>query len=140
MKRSARLARRTPMPRGKSLARGKTELRRRTRLAAVTKDAAKRAARYARQFGEKAEWIRAKPCAVCGAPGPSHAHHAETRGAGHGSEVLVPLCALCHDLFHRVGRWTFQRITGVNLVAVARRLHGEWLEYLAGARRDGSDP
>ena len=48
---------------------------------------------------------RQRPCAACGARGPSHAHHLTTRGAG-GNDTednLMPLCFRHHAEFHTKG-------------------------------------
>lgn len=40
--------------------------------------------------------IKAMPCSVCGAPGPSEAHHVRQ----HLQFTCIPLCASCHRSGH----------------------------------------
>ena len=44
--------------------------------------------------------VKAMPCGLCGAPGPSDAHHVRT-GQGMGQRashwLLIPLCKACHQ-------------------------------------------
>ena len=122
MKRSA--IRRTPMPGRKTMLRAKQQMRRRTRIAPINRE--RKAKLAAIQYGRKAAWIRTLPCEACGA-WPTVAHHVRTKGAGGSSDDLAPLCAECHDLVHTLGRSTFRRVSGVNLIAAATRLHGVWL-------------
>lgn len=54
---------------------------------------------------EKAHILRVKelPCAVCGAPGPSDAHHileGRTPGRKAPDLLVVPLCKSCHQDNH----------------------------------------
>lgn len=74
-------------------------------------------------------WIRCQPCAVeqlfCG--GITHAHHvrsASTAGTGlkPPDTAAVPLCAVHHDEFHRIGVQTFQALHAVDLKRLAREL------------------
>lgn len=66
------------------------------------------------------DWIRTQPCTACGAS-PVHAHHHPA--AGHSSVGLktsdyrtVPLCPVCHDRVHRIGKLSFWGETDVELV------------------------
>lgn len=58
-------------------------------------------------------FVRARPCCVCGAPGPSEAHHFGRHGMGIKCSDIrtVPLCSAlngCHDTFHQHG--DFRRV------------------------------
>lgn len=117
------LRRKTPL-RSRQGLRTKTRLRRATGLARVNHERRERL--YARQFGEKAAWIRTLPCCACSAEPPSDPHHVRSRGAGGTSEDLVPLCRECHDLLHLKGRKGFALIRGCDLAAIAERLEAEW--------------
>ena len=65
--------------------------------------------------------VRAKPCCVCGADGPSDPHHIGPLGShGMGQQCAdyytVPLCRRCHDAWHdhrpfHVPERTFARCT-----------------------------
>lgn len=48
------------------------------------------------------DFIRIRPCCACGRSGPSDPHHYGPRGAGQKTDDyrVVPLCRICHDLFH----------------------------------------
>lgn len=52
------------------------------------------------------QFVATKPCAACGHPGPSTAHHMRCLGAG-GMAIkpsdfhTIPLCNDCHDKEHR---------------------------------------
>lgn len=52
-------------------------------------------------------WIREHPCAVCGAPAQSEAHHARKLDPGRPTQNKVsdynaiPLCTVCHSYEHR---------------------------------------
>lgn len=76
--------------------------------------------------GPQAELARKLPCCACGRRSRpwdrTHAAHVRSRGARGGPEVIVPLCARCHDLQGRVGILTFQRLKRVDLFRVAREL------------------
>ena len=50
-------------------------------------------------------WVRDRPCAQCGKPGPSQAHHIIGLVGGHmggktGDQFAVPLCPFCHRELH----------------------------------------
>ena len=49
------------------------------------------------------EFVRTLPCIACALPGPNHAHHVQTRGAGGGDtwNNLMPLCADHHGAWHQ---------------------------------------
>lgn len=46
------------------------------------------------------KWVASLPCTRCGAPPPSHAHHSVHRSQGGGDRTCVPLCHVCHSLYH----------------------------------------
>lgn len=50
--------------------------------------------------------VRARPCCLCGCPGPSDPHHFGARGTGIKADDLfaVPLCRACHDEWHATAR------------------------------------
>ena len=58
--------------------------------------------------------VRNLPCVVCSAPPPSDPHH--PRGAKWGTgtglkagdDKVIPLCRMCHDEYHRLGRDTWE--------------------------------
>lgn len=134
MKRST--LRPSPMPARKTALRARQSLRRRTAIKPVNR--ARKEKLAAIQYGRKAEWIRTLPCEACGAS-PTVAHHVRTKGAGGSSDDLAALCVECHDLVHALGRSSFRRVSGVNLVAAANRLHGEWLLRLVSDQAEGAE-
>lgn len=74
------------------------------------------------------DFIRSKPCLVCGKPGPSDPHHENLGFCGVGMKApdthTVPLCRECHQRRH---------ITGVidNMVfSVPHSIIGFLTEYL----------
>lgn len=77
----------------------------------------KRVARYNRQFGEHAETIRGLPCSVCKKPPPSDPAHVRSRGAGGGSDDLIPLCRIHHRLQHDKG-WSALSALGLDVERV----------------------
>ena len=54
------------------------------------------------------KWVRSQDCALCGAPGPSDAHHLIGIGGmgGMGTKApdsaVMPLCRGCHSRIHRM--------------------------------------
>jgi hypothetical protein len=125
----------------------RTLLRSRTRLAPVNRK--RRAKRRAEAFGEQAELCRHLPCvvahsswwlvhgiqsavalAVLGSTirGQSEPHHVPSRGAGGTDKDCVPLSAELHREFHTIGEQSFSDRYGVDLRAIARRIH----EVLSG--------
>lgn len=115
---------RSPLARKTPLAPGTKPMKRGGRVRAVNPK--RRKALSEEQFGEKAVWIRAMPCCVCGYRPPSDPHHVKSRGAGGRAEDVVPLCRLCHDWIHASGRYSFERAKGIDLRVIARCLHAEW--------------
>lgn len=77
--------------------------------------------RYQEHFGDKAAFVRSRPCCVCGRSGPSDPHHHPSRGAGGTSKDLVPLCREHHNEFHgpNGGAETFQTRHSVDLKRIA---------------------
>lgn len=59
-------------------------------------------------------WVRLRPCCICGAPGPSEAHHYGPRGAGQKTDDVrtVPLCRLHHDEWHQRGALPSAALSG----------------------------
>lgn len=52
--------------------------------------------------GRYLAFVRRRPCLLCGAPAPSHAHHHGRRGLGQKTDDYrtIPLCARDHDAYH----------------------------------------
>jgi hypothetical protein len=88
----------------------------------------RRAKRYARDFGTRAEAVREMPCLVCGHV-PSEPAHVRSRGAGGDRRSVVPLCGPFagghHREQHTRGIQTFQRKYGIDLHAEAARIAAE---------------
>ncbi len=85
-------------------------------------------ARYARDFGPKASWIRTLPCAGCGGTrNRIEAHHQKTRGAGGWSKHLVPLCTDCHREWHQHGKLRFDKKHECDLEVVMKTLDSQWM-------------
>ncbi len=138
MKRSSRLARRTPMPRGKTPLRAKNQMRRRRPLARVTKNRAKRVARFERAFlsREYVAWIHSQPCAIpgCRRRDIQCAHVGRPRSRGGRWYEIAPLCAVHHAEQEK-------RTSAVNakyridLEAIAARLAFDHLAFLRASDR-----
>lgn len=87
----------------------------------------KRAARQRlKDFGPKADWIQSLPCSTCGRSAPCDPSHIKSRGAGGTAADLVPMCRLCHDEFHAMGRRTFASAKGCHLAALAAAYEDQW--------------
>lgn len=118
MKRRGRLKRHTPLVRGKRVSRMNKE---------------RRAAKYARNFGDEAAAVRAMPCLACRNPPPKvgratgsvQATHVTARGMGgaKGTRLdLVPLCARHHSEAGEArtsARAEFEARYGLDLRAIA---------------------
>ena len=148
MKRGSPIQRRTPLSRGGGLART-AGLSRSTRLAPVNRE--RKAKTFARNFGERAEAVRAMPCLVavkrfadlrpvfagtrhhvpmadilCN--GDVQAAHARARGMGGAKgnrRELTPLCAGHHaeaGEFRTSARAKFEREHGISLTDEAARI------------------
>lgn len=98
----------------------------------------RRAANFARSYGEHAEFIRQQPCCI-GHPlcrmYRVEAAHTESGGIGRKAHrrTLVPLCSLHHASLHNAGVLTFERVCNVDLKALAAQYwenspHGESCE------------
>ncbi len=103
-------------------------LKRKTRLKPIGRRGKRM--RETQVFGPFADWIRSRPCDVCGTPPPSDPHHVRSRGAGHGDWIdgrgnLLPLCRPCHRARHD-GKVPASR-TGVEIARA--RIYGR--QYLA---------
>lgn len=55
-----------------------------------------------------------------------HPHHMRTRGAGGDDLFCVPLCKVHHDMWHKIGRDTFEK-------KYPGKIETRWLEVLEGA-------
>ena len=103
-------------------------LKRRTGIRKVNRK--RKAARFAKNFGEKAAWIREMPCAVTVCQYREYswteAAHVKSRGAGGSSAHLAPLCAVHHGLQHAMGIASFEREYDVNLRMLAAELEARW--------------
>lgn len=106
--------------------RSTSRLERKTRLAPVNR--ARRAKAYARNFGPRADSVRAMPCLVAGCRLPTVAAHARARGMGGAkgdARELVPLCQPHHLEAgeHRTSqRAAFELAHGLDLRAAAKRI------------------
>lgn len=128
--------RRGQSPRRKTMLRAKTELRRRVRLAAVTKDAAKRAARHEHQYGPAGygDWLRSLACVVAGCRDDRiEASHVRSRGAGGDWTAQVPMCHGHHSELHALGIVTFQRTHSLDLADLAAAHALRWRGFASGA-------
>lgn len=70
------------------------------------------------------EFIRGLPCCICRDP-RTVPHHAKTKGSGGGDDETVPLCHKHHtgdEGVHGLGRETFEKRFGVDLLEIARYL------------------
>lgn len=72
-------------------------------------NAERKAKRYDRDFGAKADFIRDQPCDTCGAPPPNDPSHFPSRGAGGTKEDTFPQCRICHRTMGQKGVDTFLR-------------------------------
>lgn len=81
---------------------------------------------YARNFGDRAEIVRAMPCIAAGRGsecwGPVEAAHVRSRGAGGNRRDLVPLCSAHHRRQHQQGVETFSLRHHLDLAAEASRI------------------
>lgn len=118
----------------------RTPLKRRTPLTSTGKlartamkrsNAKRRRKAYARNFGERADAIRAMPCLVPGCPLPSVAAHARARGMGGAKGDRRSLVSLCQPHHVEAGeartsqRADFERRHGVDLGTAAERTAAE---------------
>ena len=93
-----------------------------------TRNPKRRAAAYARNFGDHADTIRALPCLVPGCQHRAEAAHARARGMGgcKGSwRDLVPLCREHHEEageYRTTRRHAFELRHGVSLTVAAAEL------------------
>lgn len=78
-------------------------------------------ARYARNFGDEAEAVRAMPCLVTGTT-PSEPAHVVSRGAGGGRFDIIPLSPAMHAQQHSVGVESFAAAHRLDLRAEADRV------------------
>ena len=118
----------------------------------------RKAENHARAYGDKAEWIRAQTCAVCGWPAPSEAAHIGSGGTSRKGDAstLLPMCGSrqkphailtssgeimsqmtyttvegCHAASHR-GIKTFQKAHGnIDLKARAAEIEKLWRAHLS---------
>ena len=60
------------------------------------KKRAHKAAEKASGAWEHMAWVKAHPCAACGAPGPSEAHHVTGDGKPRSDLRVIALCPPCH--------------------------------------------
>lgn len=77
------------------------------------------AKRRARKAAEKAagswdhiEWVKSHPCAACGAPGPSEAHHVTGDKMPRSDFRVIGLCQPCHtgpNGYHKAKRSWVER-------------------------------
>ena len=74
------------------------------------------------QFGDAAELVRWMPCRIpgCRIGPPCDPHHEPSRAAGGTAVDLMPLCHPHHIEVHAVGRRTFERAHGIDLLEEVR--------------------
>lgn len=98
--------------------------KRKTRMKTMNRKRKKE--RRAKDFGDKAEWLRKNvPCEACGKL-PTEPHHYPSRGAGGTAEHLTALCAFHHRQFHTLGAESWQELHHVDLTEAAKRTQEEW--------------
>jgi hypothetical protein len=106
-------------------------------------------------------WIRALPCAVCGATCGIEASHTGPHGLGQKApdSSAIPLCYRHHrtgnDSYHRLGPQKFSKVHHLDIPALVRRLNtkpiirveaGAFVGYLEsqqyrlGSTREGIQP
>ena len=111
----------------------RTEIKRSGRITPVNRE--RKAAKFERNFGDRGAAVREMTCLVVSAPGQRtpcrgaiQAAHAKARGmggCGGDRRSLVPLCARHHADQGGIGILTWQRITGIDLIAEAERVAAE---------------
>ena len=117
---------------GLALRRWRAGLNRGKALPRRSKDRAKRARRFARQFRSAAfvEWIHARACAVPNClRGPCEAAHARSRGAGGTADDVLALCGGPdghHAEQHRIGVRSFEKLRGIILLDSAAEARQDW--------------
>lgn len=84
---------------------------------------------------EYLDFVRAKPCCVCGRPGPSEAHHwggKGSRGTGQkcSDAMTAPLCRPHHQQWHDRGSFSRFRFQGIDVPVTAYMLTREESEEL----------
>ena len=91
----------------------------------------RRAAAFARNYGERGAAVREMPCllaATGGCEGPIHAAHARARGmGGTGGDLreLVPLCWHHHGVSHSMAAKDFAALYRIDLRQEAQRIARE---------------
>lgn len=99
----------------------------------------KKETEWLRAYGsrERVRFVARLPCRVptC-IRGPSQNAHAETGGTGRKADArtILPLCRHHHAQLHAMGRWTFEKTYGINLMACA-----EWTEWKWSSAGDFPD-
>ncbi len=92
-------------------------------------NAARRAEKFRRNYGARAEAVRDMRCLVgVGCLGPVCAAHAKARGmggAGGDRRSLVPLCNRHHEQSHTWGKLTFEARYVLDIDNEAARIAGE---------------
>ena len=98
----------------------------------------RKAENFERAYGGEARvlWIQAHPCVACGAK-PCHNAHTKGGGAGRKADArwIVPLCATCHDAYHRIGQRTFEMGMGIDLDHEAQVIDARYEQHLATEAR-----
>lgn len=63
--------------------------------------------RYNKKERRHVGLVKEMPCGVCGAPGPSEAHHIEQ----HKHFLTIPLCRRCHSQVPNGPMWKIYKVT-----------------------------
>ena len=98
---------------------------------------------FRRIYGSPArvQWVTALPCILADRRFcyGSRSENAHVRGGGMGRKAdarwIVPLCHLHHDLLHRLGLRSFERLYGVVLLDAATVIEAGWQARLLTRRR-----
>lgn len=126
------LRRKTPMKRGRSLGSSRSS---------GTKRKPRSPEEFARIYGSKArvEFVKRLPCAACGYDRDRcENHHIRGDGVSRKADytTIIPLCAICHDLWHDKGRSYVAQRFGLDPEHAARTTEHAW--QAESARRAGS--
>lgn len=123
---------RTPLRR-KAPLQAKAGLKRKSPVRKVNQK--RRASEFARCYHskERVAWVQRQPCVVC-TLSPCDNAHIRTGGTGRkaGYRQIVPLCSPfydedgCHRYLHAIGRASFERTYGIDLVAAAAETERRW--------------
>lgn len=104
-----------------------TPLKRRTPIKALNRERLDERFKKAFLSKERVEYIRWLGCAVpdCRKT-PCENHHVTSRAAGGSYKDVIPLCEAHHSEIHAVGKITFAKRYGLDLVECARETDEAW--------------